>query len=428
VNVDDKPTGSVSLSGGYSTTEGALAEVAFTETNFLGRGQYVKLSASEGQFSRGWGVTFTEPYFLDQHLAAGFDLFHKEQDQNLYALYQTWTTGVNLRLGIPITDEITFQPNYSIYESQIIVPNTAQQPYNDCGAPFNSPSGNTFYTPPGSSAQLANPFGYAPNCLSNGEASIAIKEAAAQGVLVTSLVGYSLVWDNLDNRKNPTSGTFLNFHQDVAGLGGQSDFIRETVDARYYYPITDDLVGFLRLQGGQVTGFGGKPLPIVDNFNLGPELVRGFAPGGLGPRDISDPNNIIANGLGGTTYFGGSAEVQFPLFGLPKELGLRGALFADAGTLFGFSDTTNFTSLLGYNYCSNAGIYPSKVVNGGTTLPVTQPSCLTVDDYRGLRASLGASILWASPLGPIRLDFAFPVLKGKYDQTQIFNFTGGTSF
>ena len=116
VQVEDQPTGSVSVSGGYSTTAGFLAEIAFTETNFLGRGQYVKLSVSDGQYSRGWGVSFTEPYFLDQRLAAGFDVFHKEQYHNTFALYETWTTGVNLRLGIPITDEFTFQPNYSIYE------------------------------------------------------------------------------------------------------------------------------------------------------------------------------------------------------------------------------------------------------------------------------------------------------------------------
>jgi outer membrane protein insertion porin family len=420
INVEDKPTGSVSLSGGYSTTEGFLAEVAFTETNFLGRGQYVKVSASEGQYSKGWGLTFTEPYFLDQRLAAGFDLFHKEQDQNQYALYETWTTGVNLRLGIPITDEFTFQPNYSIYESQIVVPNNSNQPYNDCGAPGNGTGPNfgdaTFsnYTPPGSGTLVGTT---SSNCLTDGEASIAIKEAAAQGTIVTSLVGYSLIYDTLDNRKNPTNGYLLNFHQDVAGLGGQSEFVRETFDGRYYYPFTDDLVGFLRLQAGQVSGFGPRPLPIVDNFNLGPTLVRGFAPGGLGPRDISDPNNIEANGLGGTTYFGGTAEVQFPLFGLPRELGLKGALFADAGTLYGFSDRTDFSSLVGYTYCPT---------NGAT--PVTQPSCLILDDERKIRASLGASLLWASPLGPIRFDFAIPVLKGKYDQTQFFNFTGGASF
>ena len=427
VNVEDKPTGSVSISGGYSTTEGAIAEVAFTETNFLGRGQYVKLSASEGQYSKGWNVTFTEPYFLDQHLAAGFDVFHKEQDNNQYALYQTWTTGVNLRLGVPITDELTFQPNYSIYESQIIIPNTNSQPYNDCGpvGTWNIPgvAGNSWNNTP-----LVPGPGIVQgetNCLTNGEASLAIKQAASQGMLVTSLVGYSLIWDDLDNRRNPTSGSFLNFHQDIAGLGGESDFIRETVDGRYYYPITDDLVGFLHLQAGNITGFGrDSQLPIINNFNLGPTLVRGFAPGGLGPRDISDPNNIATNSLGGTTYFGGSAEIQFPIFGLPKELGLKGALFADAGSLFGFTGQTQFgnTSVANYSYCPTSN---DIKLTGGL---VTQPTCLTVDDERMIRASVGASILWSSPLGPIRFDFALPVLKGKYDQTQVFNFTGGASF
>ena len=414
IAVEDKPTGSVSLSGGYSTTEGFLAEIAFTETNFLGRGQYVKASISEGQYASGWGLTFTEPYFLDQHLAAGFDLFHKAQYQNQYALYETWTTGVNLRLGVPVTDEFTFQPNYSIYESQISLPNTSSQPYDDCQAPEMPwyPGGTSTVTIPTATG----------NCLTNGEASIAIKQAASEGTVLTSLVGYSLIWDSLDNRKDPTSGAYVNFHQDVAGLGGDSEFIRETAEGRYYYPITDDIVGLLHLQAGQITGFGrDSSLPIIDDFNLGPTLIRGFAPGGIGPRDVSDPSNIAGNGLGGTTYFGGSGEVQFPLFGLPKELGLKGAFFVDSGTEFGYSGGTNFSTLVGLP--KNTPCYAGNVAPA-----YTQSNCITLDDERKIRASVGGSLLWASPLGPIRLDFAVPVLKGKYDQTQFFNFSGGTSF
>ena len=104
-------------------------------------------------------------------------------------------------------------------------------------------------------------------------------------------------------------------------------------------------------------------------------------------------------------------------FGLPKELGLKGALFADAGTLYGFSDKTDFSGLLGYSYCPAAG-----------SIPITQPSCLRVDDERMIRSSLGVSVLWASPIGPLRFDLAYPVLKGKYDQTQYFNFSGGATF
>jgi outer membrane protein insertion porin family len=421
ISVEDKPTGSVSLSGGYSTLEGPLVEIAFTETNFLGRGQYVRLSASRGEYSNGWGATFTEPYLFDQRLAGGFDIYHKEQLQNTYALYDTDTTGVNLRLGVPITEELTFQPNYSIYESQITIPNTSSQPYDDCNTTQFAGGVPVAFTPGGSTTAVTSttstPFGATANCLVNGEASAAIKQAAALGQIVTSLVGYSLIWDSLDNRKNPTQGAYVNAHQDIAGLGGYSHFVRETIDGRYYYPITDDLIGFVRVQGGRIDQIGGGNLPLIDNFNVGPTLVRGFAPGGIGPRDISDPNNIAANSLGGTTYFGGTAEVQFPLFGLPRELGLKGAVFADAGTLTGFTGQTDFSKLLGYHYC------PS----GGTT-PLTQPSCLALDDEKVIRASVGGSILWASPLGPIRIDLAYPISKGKYDQTQYFNFSGGATF
>lgn len=419
VEVEDQPTGSVSLSGGYSTTAGFLAEVAFTETNFLGRGQYVKLSASEGQYSRGWGASFTEPYFLDQRLAAGFDVYEKVQNPNTWATYYTWTTGGNLRLGVPITDELSFQPMYSIYGTQIKIPNSSSQPYDDCSAPG---PGNTpgFYTPGGTSTPVLSSA--ADNCMINGEASVAVKQAAAEGVILTSLVGYSLVWDNIDDRKNPTSGVYANFHQDIAGLGGQSHFLRETFDGKYYYPLTDDITGLLHVQGGQINQIGGGNLPLTDNFNLGPTLVRGFAPGGMGPRDITDPYSYAANGLGGTTYFGGSAEVQFPIFGLPKEIGLKGALFADAGTLFGYQGTTDFSGILHYSYC------PAVGTNPGTTSPYTQPSCLNVNDDKTIRSSVGASLIWQSPLGPIRIDYAYAVTKGKYDQLQALNFSGGASF
>jgi outer membrane protein insertion porin family len=431
VEVEDQPTGSVSLSGGYSTTAGFLAEVAFTETNFLGRGQYVKLSVSEGQYSSGWGVSFTEPYFLDQRLAAGFDVFHKATNQNQWALYETWTTGVNLRLGIPITDEFTFQPNYSIYESQISIPNTSSQPYDDCTGSGTYNNVTHLWSGPGTPALVPYYFpgdstpitpSSTENCLLDGQASVALKQAAKLGPVLTSLVGYSLIWDNVDDRKNPTSGAYLNFHQDIAGLGGASRFVRETFDGKYYYPLTDDLTGLLRLQGGNIEAIGGGTLPLMDNFNLGPTLVRGFAPGGLGPRDITDPTSLAGNGLGGTTYFGGSAEIQFPMFGLPKEVGLKGAIFADAGTLFGYQGQSDFSNVLGYTYCPPAGTNPE------TTAPYTQPSCLHVDDELVIRSSVGASLIWQSPLGPIRLDYAYALTKGKYDQLQALNFTGGAQF
>jgi outer membrane protein assembly factor BamA len=121
---------------------------------------------------------------------------------------------------------------------------------------------------------------------------------------------------------------------DFAGLGGDSRYFRATGDARYFYEVFEDVVGIARVQGGHIQALGGEDLRIVDHFFLGPSLVRGFASSGIGPRDVST-TDTRANAIGGTTYFGGSLEVQFPIFGLPREIGLKGAVFADAGTLFG---------------------------------------------------------------------------------------------
>ena len=68
---------------------------------------------------------------------------------------------------------------------------------------------------------------------------------------------------------------------------------------------------------------------MLDQFQMGPNLVRGFAPNGIGPRDITPSARMDA--LGGTKYWGASAELQMPFWFLPKEVGLKGAVYADAG-------------------------------------------------------------------------------------------------
>ena len=136
VDVEDQPTGSLSLSGGYSTSDGFIADVAVTETNFMGRGQYVKLAVSEGQYSRGVNFSFTEPYFLGERLAAGFDVYAKKSDAWQYSYYNNFVTGATLRLGLPVTEEITFSPRYSIYRTDISIPNNSGRPYNDCTNPI----------------------------------------------------------------------------------------------------------------------------------------------------------------------------------------------------------------------------------------------------------------------------------------------------
>ncbi|APF37491.1 outer membrane protein assembly factor BamA [Chelatococcus daeguensis] len=404
VDVEDQSTGQFSVSGGYSTSDGFIGEVAVSESNFLGRGQYVRLAGTWGQRTQGVEFSFTEPYFLGQRMAFGVDLFSKYTDNTNYSRYENRVTGGQLRLGLPITEEVTLTLRYSLYQSELKIPNTYSKPYNDCSIPLPG------LTP-------VNPNGTAtyPNCTWNGEASIAVKEAV--GTTWTSLVGATLSYNTLDNIRDPRSGFYAEVKPEIAGLGGDSRFIRATAEARYYHELFDDVVGMIKVQGGHIRAFGGNDLRIVDNFFLGPSLVRGFAPSGIGPRDMT--GDYRANALGGTTYFGGTLEVQFPIFGLPREFGLRGAVFADAGSLFGY-EGNRFFDLNGDGsiYCPAAGTNPLS----------QEPECLNVRDDKKIRSSVGVSLLWQSPLGPLRFDYAFVLSKATGDQTQAFRFSGGTSF
>jgi outer membrane protein insertion porin family len=250
--------------------------------------------------------------------------------------------------------------------------------------------------------------------LSDGEASIALKEA--RGKTLTSLVGLTFAYNTLDNTNDPTSGLYADLKPEVAGLGGDSRFVRAVATARYYHPFTDDIIGMLKVQGGHMFGFGSQKLRVLDHFYQGPELVRGFAPSGIGPRDMNGDNG--ANAVGGTTYFGGTAEVTFPIFGIPREIGLRGAVFADAGTLFGYRGRKQFD-------LNGNGVF--DCVDPGNTR--FQSECMSIRESSKIRSSVGAGLLWASPLGPIRFDYAFALTRHKgVDKTQAFRFSGGARF
>jgi outer membrane protein insertion porin family len=404
VDVEDQSTGAFSISGGYSTADGFIGEVSVTETNFLGRGQFVRLAGQLGQRAHGVDFSFTEPYFLGYRMSAGIDLFSKFSDQTRYSRYENRMTGGTLRLGLPFTEEFTITARYSLYQQEITIPNEEDRPYNDCSFPI-----------PGVTDTNGDGVITRAECESNGEASLAIKNA--QGETITSLAGLTFNYNTLDSTRNPRNGFYAEVKTDFAGLGGDSRFFRVTGDARYYHELFEDVVGIARVQGGHIMGLGdngeeGGDLRIIDHFFMGPSLVRGFASNGIGPRDISTSDSR-ANALGGTTYFGGSLEVQFPIPVLPRELGLRGAVFADAGTLYGYDGPTVFEG-----------------VDGGT---------IDVLDSSKLRSSVGASILWTSPLGPIRFDYAYALTKEEGvldangnrvggDRTQAFRFTGGTRF
>ena len=213
------------------------------------------------------------------------------------------------------------------------------------------------------------------NCLfsSHGDSSSPIDEASlpvrvelAHGAFLTSMAGYGLTYNTLDNNKHPTSGLLLSFGQDFAGLGGDVAYMRSIVDFRSYYEVVSDLVSVLHLQGGDMIGLSNCPagtcasgddyVRMLDDFKMGPNLVRGFQPAGIGPRDITPATANDA--LGGTMYWGASLEFQYPFYFLPKDSGFRGAVFVDAGSVWGYKAETSWPATGEINgiITTNAGV------------------------------------------------------------------------
>lgn len=428
IDVEDKATGSFSIAGGYSTSDGVIGEVSLSESNFLGRGQFVRIAGTMGQRAQGVDFSFTEPYFLGRRIAAGIDLFSKYNDNTRTGYFESRVTGGQVRFTFPITEEFSITPRYSLYTTEIKIPNTYSKPYNDCTFPLEGLTPGTATGPAASNVY---------NCVTNGEATIAVKEA--QGTTLTSLVGLNFNYNSLDSFQNPRNGFTAELKPEFAGLGGDSKFLRVSADARYYKEFLDDFVGIARVQGGHVQATSGD-LRMIDHYFLGPSLVRGFAPSGIGPRDlgtVANPNDPTANALGGTTYFGGSLEVQFPIFGLPRDLGLRGAVFADAGTLFNYDGGSKSVTNPGFGTCPVGS--EARQFNVATT-SAYQSNVACVRDKNIIRSSVGVSLLWQSPLGPIRFDYAYALSKDdgqrdpttgiKYggDRLQAFRFSGGARF
>ncbi|KRR08322.1 outer membrane protein assembly factor BamA [Bradyrhizobium jicamae] len=430
VDLEEKSTGDFSVSGGYSTTDGALAEVSISERNFLGRGLYAKAAVTYGQYARGGSLSFVDPYLFDYRVALGLDLFYREQLANSYIAYGTKTLGFSPRLGFTLREDLALQLRYSIYQQQIQLPNSLANCNNNSSnslLAFNpSPAyANLVGAPNGGSitenGQTAtDTSGAGLWCYSDGEASLPIRRELQSGKALTSAVGYSLNYNTLDNNKNPTDGLLIDWKQDFAGLGGDVNYIKSAIDAKYYTPLVADIVGLIHLQGGMLNQFGGSELRMLDHFQMGPNLVRGFAPNGIGPRDINPFGTRDA--LGGTKYWGASFELQMPFWFLPKEVGLKGSVYADAGGLWDYKGPTSWAATGEINVPGCIKPTQSPNANAGTCLG------LQYDDGNVVRSSVGVGIIWASPFGPLRFDYAVPLTKGQFDRVQQFKFGGGTSF
>jgi outer membrane protein insertion porin family len=357
VAVEEDKTGSFFVSGGYSPSDGALAQISISDRNFMGTGDTAKASVIYGEYSRGFDLALIDPYFLNQRLSAGVELFGHQSFANSNQSYNSSLYGAKFSLGTPLTDNLGVNWNYSIYNQGLSLDPSV------------------------------------------GTASLPIQQAAHAGSYWVSSIGNGITYSTLDNPRSPTSGIQAQFNNDLAGLGGAAKFARNTNDVRAYHEITGNVVGMVRAQSGYVTPWGGQQLPLLDGFFGGPQLVRGFAPNGFGPRDIT-PGTTMDN-LGGNMYWATSAELQAPMPLVSPDAQLKVALFADTGSLWatGAPSVTSFASSL----------TPSQ----------------QIANSRAMRSSIGAGLVWDSMFGPIRVDYAYPIPKQPYDVTQRFSFHAG---
>ena len=354
IQVEEQPTGDISFGVGADLSGGFLTNLSIAERNFLGRGQFLRAAVGLGTGNQTYDFSFTEPYFLGRRVSAGFDVFRRDSSDQDGRSFDVSNTGFSLRLGLPLTNNLSAGVRYTFDRESISDV--------DADAPV------TIQTLVG---------------------------ADGEETTTTSSISYSITYNTLDNTQNPTNGTLAVFEQEFAGLGGDVSFIKTEARVSHYKELNanHEIIGLLRARGGNITGLG-EDVRLLDNFFAGGDLVRGFENRGIGARDTSGTG---IDSIGGTNFFGVSAELQFPAPLLPRSLGLKAALFADAGSIFGFDEQEGITPI---------------------------PGSTEFD----LRSSVGIGFLWDSPLGPLRGDFAHVISSEGFDDQQVFRIGGGTRF
>ena len=340
VEVAEVPTGELSFGAGVSSADGVLGDIAIRERNLLGQGQDLRLALTVSARRQEIDLSFTEPYFLDRDVAAGFDIFQRTIDLQEESSFDRATVGFAVRVGYPLSEHFRHTVSYTLKNDDV-------------------------------SSVAADTSQYI---------------ADQEGETTTSAVSHTLSYDIRDSRIDPTDGFFARFGQELAGLGGDSRYLKHTLTYGHFYSIADGWVLSGIARAGHIAGID-DDVGIVDRFFLGGRRLRGFEPSGVGPRDARTDD-----ALGGNLFYSLSGELGFPL-GVGDELNLRGAVFADAGSL--------------------------------TDIDATGPDLL---DEASPRLSVGVGINFRSPIGPIRLDFSRALIKEDFDRTEDFRFSFGTRF
>ncbi|MGE8140597.1 outer membrane protein assembly factor BamA [Novosphingobium sp. NPDC080210] len=463
-NVEEKPTGQLQLSAGYSSLEGLIFQGAVEQRNFRGRGQTIGLNLAYSNYSKQVDVSFTEPYMFDRNVSLGVNVYRRDLNSfnyfnsNRNTIYQQATTGFQVRAGVPLTEFISAVASYTLNYDDISVDQ------------------NQYFT------RRKNPPAFECDPLVAG-----LYLCEALGKRTSSIAGLSMIYDALDNRYRPTRGKAASVSVDFAGLGGSVKYVRVRTNSSAYFPVGKGFVFSLRGEGGAIaplgnSNVGSDAVRLTDRFYLGEPQLRGFDIRGVGPRiirefydssgnPITDRNQVVDNALGGRYYYLGHAELEIPLGSGARELGLRPSIFMDIGAVWGVRQPAGESSpypdgIKIFEYDGSGQqlynqINVATLVNGvctpgtaaGDITKVTSPTnpnppaCLTsaanspsvlqtiapfrerfVGNSPKPRISIGVGVNWNSPFGPFRIDFAHALTKVDGDDTKSFTFNVGTQF
>ena len=473
-NVQEEPTGELSLSAGFSSLESFIFNGSVRQNNFRGRGQTLGLGVNYSRYSRSGNISFSEPKVFDRDIAAGVDIYRQDY-RNGYtrdsSSYQQATTGFGLRTGVPLTEYMSALARYTFNYVDVSVDEERFLVDFD-----------------GDGVRECDPI-FAGQYICD-----------AIGKRTQSILGLSVNYNSLNSRLRPTKGRTGSVSLDFAGLGGNTRYVRGRANAAQYVPLGSGFIGSLSLEGGYIHAWGdngtrGGQVRLTDRFFLGESQMRGFDIRGLGPRlvqqavisddgmgnlefaPIGDDRNRD-DALGGTAYYLARAEVEIPLGAGALELGLRPSVFLDVGSVFGvnapfISDNRAEDTLAGFIAERNENDQPlytqidsadfnadmtacdlSTIVTSTVTDEANgaAPACVLLTNPDGLnaprgislggrrfrevflgnsakpRVSIGFGVNWNSPFGPFRIDISKVLLKQEGDETKTISFNVGTQF
>jgi outer membrane protein insertion porin family len=450
-NVQEKSTGELQLSAGFSSLERFIVNASITQRNFRGKGQLLRTSINYSSYSKSVEASFTEPYLFDRNIALGGDIFRRDYNSFNYlgsernTTYQQVSTGFSIRAGVPLTEFWQAQVRYSLTHDDVTLDK------------------NTFFN-------------------SNGECEPLLAGrylCDAIGTRLTSAIGYTIAFDNTNNRLRPSAGNRLSISQDFAGLGGDVKYLRTVANASKYWKVLGSFIFSLSFEGGHVLSLenqrvdsAGNPIEkvrLTDRFFLGEPQIRGFDIRGVGPRVQrlqydsttgtlnAEKNSIVDDALGGRTYYMGRAELEIPLGSGAREMGLRPSIFLDVGSVFGVRKP-KLTTLADFPVDPLTGKPTSKTLpildssgrqqcqdsTSGALTPLPSGGCAAGSALYGNtiapfeeqflgnspkpRVSVGFGVNWNSPFGPFRIDVARALIKKRGDDTKLFTFNVGTQF